>query len=96
MGKSTDNLKPFRPGLDGRRNLKGAPKKTPALDELLTEVLSDEHDGKTAAKAILLALVAKAKRGDVRAAELLLNRAYGKPAGQVDLRLVAEQPLFGD
>jgi hypothetical protein len=94
MKKSTDNLMPFRPGLDDRRNLKGAPKKTPELDELLAEVLSDEQDGKTAAKAILLALVAKAKRGDVRAAELLLNRAYGRVTDKVDLSFKVEQPLF--
>jgi hypothetical protein len=51
----------------------------------LANVLGDEKDGKTAAEAILMALRAKAAKGDVRAAELLLDRAYGKPKQDVDL-----------
>lgn len=57
----------------------GRPKKLPHLEELLADVLSEVKDGKTAAQAILMALRAKAAKGDVRAAELILNRAYGKP-----------------
>lgn len=60
-------------------NLKGRPKKLPAIEELLAEVLGETKDGKTAAEAILMAMRAKAAKGDVRAAELILNRAYGKP-----------------
>jgi hypothetical protein len=71
------NLKPFKKGTSG--NLKGRPKKLPLIDDLLVDVLSDDSNGINTAKAILLALVAKAKRGDIRAAELILNRAYGKP-----------------
>ncbi len=63
----------------------GRPKKLPELRELLANVLGDEKDGKTAAEAILMALRAKAAKGDVRAAELLLDRAYGKPKQDVDL-----------
>ena len=36
-------------------------------------------------KAILMALRAKATKGDVRAAEVLLDRAYGKSKQTVDL-----------
>jgi hypothetical protein len=66
----------FKPGQSG--NPKGRPKKIPAIDELLAEVLGEEKDGKTAAQVILMALRAKATKGDVRAAEVLLERAYGK------------------
>lgn len=50
----------------------------PELKVLLAEVLGEEKDGIAAAKAILMALRLKATKGDVRAAELLMDRAYGK------------------
>jgi len=71
-----ENLKNFPKGKSGNPN--GRPPKLPQLDELMAEVLGEEKDGKSAAQAILSALRAKAAKGDVRAAELLLNRAYGK------------------
>lgn len=79
--KSILNLKPFKKGEaknDPNRNNKGQPKKLPHLDKLLAEVLGEEKDGIDAAKAILMALRAKATKGDIRAAEVLLDRAYGK------------------
>ena len=66
-------------------NPAGRPKKLPELRELLAHVLGDEKDGKTAAEAILMALRAKATKGDVRAAELLLDRAYGKAKLDIEL-----------
>ena len=66
-------------------NPAGRPKKLPELRELLANVLGDEKDGKTAAEAILMALRAKATKGDVRAAELLLDRAYGKPKQDIEM-----------
>lgn len=66
-------------------NPAGRPKKIPELRELLANVLGDSKDGKTAAEAILMALRTKAVRGDVRAAELLLDRAYGKAAMNIEL-----------
>lgn len=66
----------FKPGKSG--NPKGRPKKLPDLDILLADVLGDEKDGIPAAKAILMALRAKAAKGDVRAAEVLLERGWGK------------------
>ena len=68
--------KKFIPGESGNKN--GRPKKLPAIDVLIAEVLGEEKDGIEAAKIILMALRAKAAKGDVRAAELLLDRAYGK------------------
>ena len=63
----------------------GRPKKLPKLDELLADVLGEDKDGIEAAKAVLMALRAKAAKGDVRAAEVLLDRAYGKSKQTVDL-----------
>jgi hypothetical protein len=54
------------------------------LDKLLAEVLGEEKDGIEAAKAILMALRAKATKGDVRAAEVLLDRAYGKAKQNIE------------
>lgn len=75
-GVTPPGAKPFKKGQSG--NPKGKPCKIPGLDNLLAEVLGEDKDGITAAKAILMALRAKATKGDVRAAEVLLDRAYGK------------------
>jgi hypothetical protein len=80
-----ENLKPFKKGKDERRNLKGAPHKLPELDALLSKVLGEEKDGITAGEVILKALRAKAAKGDVRAAEVLLDRAYGKAKQHTDI-----------
>lgn len=69
-----------------RINKNGRPKKLPELDVLLAEVLGDDH-----AKAILIAIRKKAKAGDVRAAELLLDRGYGKVKNPIDL--IGEQVI---
>lgn len=76
------NNKPFKKGQSGNPN--GRPKKLPQLDKLLADVLGEEKDGLTAAEAILKALRLKAAKGDIRAAELLLDRAYGKARQSID------------
>lgn len=81
--------KRFKPGKSG--NPKGRPKKLPGLDQLLIEVLADEKDGRTAAQAILISMRSKAIKGDVRAAEVLLDRAYGKIRQEIDLN--TEKPM---
>jgi hypothetical protein len=73
----------FKPGESGNPN--GRPKKLPQLDSLLADVLGEEKDGIEAAKAILMALRSKAVKGDVKAAESLLDRAYGKPTQKTEL-----------
>ena len=67
----------FKKGESGNPN--GRPRKLPELDKLLADVLGEEKDGVTAAEAILKALRLKAAKGDVRAIEVMLDRAYGKP-----------------
>jgi len=93
---------------DGRKFVKGQsgnpkrkPHKIPELRELLANVLGDEKDGKTAAEAILMALRNKAIKGDVRAAELLLDRAYGKAKQDFDISgstvtVIRPEPMRND
>jgi hypothetical protein len=69
----------------GGNNGGGRPPKLPQLDVLLDKVLGEEKDGLTAAEAILKALRMKASKGDVRAAEVLLDRAYGKAKQTMDV-----------
>jgi hypothetical protein len=77
------NLRPaWKKGQTG--NAKGRPK-LPDIREALAKVLADEKDGVTALEATLRALRAKAIRGDVRAAEALLDRAFGKAAQTMDV-----------
>ena len=85
------NLKPFKKGKDERRNLAGRPKKIPALDSLLAEVLGEENNrGKTAAEIILRALAKKASKGNIRAGEILLERAYGKAKQEIKIEEVVK------
>ena len=82
-GETPKGAKVFKKGHSG--NPKGRPKELPELKVLLAEVLSDEKDGVNAAKAILMALRNKAIKGDTKAAELLLNRAFGKVEESIKL-----------
>jgi hypothetical protein len=78
----------------GGNNGGGRPPKLPDLHVLLANVLGKENkDGLTAAEEILLALHAKAKKGDTRAAELLLDRGYGKPKQTSETTLKTTEPL---
>jgi hypothetical protein len=86
---NTSGLIPFKKGQSG--NPAGKPRKLPHLEQLLADVLSDEQDGIEAAKAILMKLRQKAVAGDIRAAEVLLDRAYGKP--KQDMKHTIEGPL---
>jgi hypothetical protein len=81
----------FKKGQTGNPN--GRPRKLPELDKLLADVMGEEKDGLTAAEAILKALRAKATKGDIRAAEVLLDRAYGKAKQTIDNNLNVSQPL---
>jgi len=63
---------------DSRINRAGRPPRLPDLDELLREALGEKIRGKEAMMLIILALRKKALGGDIRASELLLDRAYGR------------------
>lgn len=90
IGKNTQ----FKKGQSG--NPKGKPRKLPQIDVILADVLGEEKDGIDAAKAILMALRLKATKGDVRAAEILLDRAYGKAKQTVDNNIAIDKPIIID
>lgn len=70
--------KRWKKGQSGNPN--GRPRKIPQLDTLLAETLGKENAaGVPDAQKIITALFKRASKGDVRAAEVLLDRAYGKP-----------------
>lgn len=82
-----ENLKKRKPFTknDPRINKEGRPKKLPEIDQLLADVLGEDGKGNIAAKSILIALHKRAMKGDVRAAEVLLDRAYGKAKQSIDI-----------
>lgn len=57
----------------------------PELDGLIAEVLGEEKDGMTAAVAILKKWRQMAAQGNLKAGELLFDRAYGKPKQPTEL-----------
>lgn len=81
-----ENLKghEFKKGETGNPN--GRPRKLPSIDKLLIEVLGDEDDDNSEAYAILRALATKAKKGDTKAAEILLDRAFGKAKQTIEAK----------
>lgn len=75
-GRNGGTLTKYEKGETG--NPLGRPKKIPEIDDLLADVLSKEVKGESVAKKIIEALQKQAIKGNVRAAEVLLDRAYGK------------------
>ena len=80
------NNKPFEKGQTGNPN--GRPRKIPAIDTILANVLGEERDinGETisAAEAVLKSLLKQAMKGNVQAAKLLLERGYGLPKQTIE------------
>lgn len=77
-------IKPrWKPGESG--NPAGRPKEPPALKATLATVLADKVNGQSTLETILRAMVARAVKGDVRAAQELLDRAFGKSKQSVDI-----------
>lgn len=65
-------------------HVKGPKKKLPELDVLLADILGGGPEENEGAMKILRAMHVKAVKGDVKAAELLLNRWLGKPQDHID------------
>lgn len=63
----------------------GRKPKLPDLDIVLAKVMGEEKDGMSAAEALLARLRQQAIKGDTRAAQILLEHAYGKPRQRVEL-----------
>jgi len=80
----------FKKGESGNKD--GRPK-LPDLKLLLADILGEEKDGKTAAEAILMKLRQMAAQGNLKAAEMLLNRGYGLPKQTVELSGNPDAPI---
>ena len=92
--KSIDNLKPFKKGPDSRRNVKGRPPVLPDLKEAIARLLSEEDEDTNRLEKVLNALYKKALKGDVRAAQELIDRGYGKPNQKVDMNIEPVTIIF--
>ncbi len=92
IGKKTQ----FEPGKSG--NPAGKPRKLPKLDILLDEVLGEEKDDVTAAQQILMRLRQLAINGrgteSIRAAEVLLDRGYGKAKQYIEGKITGDVNLL--
>lgn len=83
------NLKPFKKGQSG--NPAGRPPKLPGIDDILAKVMGEtDTEGLTRTEKILRKMAIKAET-DCRAAELILERGYGKVKNITDLSLNIEQ-----
>jgi hypothetical protein len=71
----------------------GRKKELPELSIIIANSLGDEKDGVTDAEAILNAMKAKAKKGDVKAAEFVFGYGYGKPRQTTDTNITSTEPL---
>lgn len=87
-----ENIEPhkFKKGTTGNPN--GRPK-LPKLSDLMDKTLGEEKDGITAAEVILKKLRQMAAAGNLKAAEILLDRGYGKPKQTIDQTII-ERPIF--
>lgn len=85
-GGTPENLIP--PVKGERRNPNGRPK-LPDIKVLLEEVLGEQKDGMTAAEALMKKLRSMGAAGNLKAIEMLLDRAYGKPKQTIDTNIVS-------
>lgn len=103
--KGLANLKPFKKGESG--NPKGRPEgarnRSTVLKELLatecdfTNPLTFKKERAELEKQLMVALIAKGKRGDVQAIREILDTVYGKAAqpitGELDVNMPSAEEL---
>jgi hypothetical protein len=98
-----ENLIPFQKGQSG--NPKGRPvgsknrstiaKKWLSVEQNQKNPLTNQDEDMSQEDLITLALIKKARKGDVQAYQKLLDSAYGAPVQQIEQTNI-EQPLFPD
>lgn len=76
----------------------GRPRKLPAIDVIIGDVLGEtrelNNEEITIAEAILVKLRQQALKGNIRAAEILLDRAYGKVTMNINAKLTTNGEEF--
>lgn len=103
MADKLNNLKPFEQGESGNPN--GRPKgsknrstiakKWLEVNQSLKNPLTNETETMSQEDLMTLALIKKAREGDVNAYKALMDSGYGAPIQQVIQEMI-EQPLFPD
>lgn len=103
MADKLDNLKPFEQGESG--NPAGRPKGSKnrstiarrwlEVNQNLKNPLTGESETMSQEDLMTLALIKKAREGDVNAYKALMDSGYGAPVQQIEQTLL-EQPLFPD
>jgi hypothetical protein len=98
-----ENLIPFKKGQSG--NPKGRPvgsknrstiaKKWLSVEQNQKNPITNKDEDMSQEDLITLALIKKARKGDVQAYQKLLDSAYGAPVQQIEQTNI-EQPLFPD
>ena len=102
-GKNGGTLKPFEEGKSGNPN--GRPKGSKnrstiarqwlEVNQKLKNPLTGENETMSQEDLMTLALIKKAREGDVNAYKALMDSGYGAPVQQIEQTLL-EQPLFPD
>jgi len=98
VGGTPENLIPAKKG-DPSRNPKGRPP-MPDLRGAIADILNEQQNGMSALEAILKALFKRALSGDVRAAQELLDRGFGKSQQSIqhsgELKTINEPTLTNE
>lgn len=84
-------LKPFKKGMDERRNTAGRPRLTKLTDSLRQQIAetNPDADDQTVAETIAKTLITLALSGDVQAIKEIANRTEGLPKQSIDLDIQA-------
>jgi hypothetical protein len=84
-------LKPFKKGVDERRNTAGRPRLTQLTDSLRQQIseTNPDADEQTIAETIAKTLITMALSGDVQAIKEVFDRCEGKPKQSLDLDIQA-------
>ena len=103
MADKLDNLKPFEKGESGNPNgrPKGAKNRSTIarywldVQQSLKNPLTGQNETMSQEDLMTLALIKKAREGDVNAYKALMDSGYGAPVQEVTQTII-EQPLFPD
>ena len=103
MADKLENLKPFEKGESGNPNgrPKGAKNRSTIakywleVNQKLKNPLTNQEETMSQEDLMTLALIKKAREGDVTAYKALMDSGYGAPLQQVEQTII-EQPLFPD